>query len=388
MSRTHFLPLAILSLAFLLPSSGVQAASPLPAPEPVDGSVLCPPGLYTSQPDDCLPLGPSSYLENLAQAGIPWPVRPLPAYKPDPGLNSIPFQYFKVEKTGTYVFPTMDSAKNDATSGLMIGPGNLLYASFLERFDTDSGVYYSLRNGGWIRGEGAQAALFYPFQGLLFSSTPQNDFGWILGETESRSAPGYDKPYTGKKYYRFQVVQVYALHQVGDMNWLLIGPDEWLEARMVARVTPRHSSPPGVAASRWIEINLFEQTLAVYDNNTLIFATMVSTGEDKFWTRPGVFTIYEKKTAETMSGSFEADRSDYYYLEDVPWTMYFDGKRAMHGAYWHSMFGYQMSHGCVNMSLGDSHWLYDWSHNGDVVYVFDPSGKTPADDSLYGAGAP
>ena len=65
-----------------------------------------------------------------------------------------------------------------------------------------------------------------------------------------------------------------------------------------------------------------------------------STGVDPFWTRPGIFQIYVKKPAETMSGATEADRSDYYYLEDVPWTMYFDEERALHGAYWHNMFGY------------------------------------------------
>ena len=39
-----------------------------------------------------------------------------------------------------------------------------------------------------------------------------------------------------------------------------------------------------------------------------------------------------------MRGSFEADHSDAYYLEDVPWTMYYDKERALHGAYWHNGF--------------------------------------------------
>ena len=87
-----------------------------------------------------------------------------------------------------------------------------------------------------------------------------------------------------------------------------------------------------------------------------------------------------------MSGSFEADRSDYYYLEDVPWTMYFDDKRALHGAYWRAWFGYPGTHGCVNFSIGDAKWLYDWANVGDYVYVWDPSGETPTDPSFYGAG--
>ena len=87
-----------------------------------------------------------------------------------------------------------------------------------------------------------------------------------------------------------------------------------------------------------------------------------------------------------MSGSFEPDRSDAYYLESVPWTMYYDGSRALHGAYWRANLGFPQSHGCVNMSLADSHWLFNWAKDGDYVYVWDPSGRTPVDPQVYTKG--
>ena len=89
---------------------------------------------------------------------------------------------------------------------------------------------------------------------------------------------------------------------------------------------------------------------------------------------------------DPMSGSFESDKSDYYYLEDVPYIMYYDKLRALHGAYWNNYLGARGSHGCVNLSVADAHWLYDWAKEGDFVYVWDPTGKTPTDASLYGAG--
>jgi lipoprotein-anchoring transpeptidase ErfK/SrfK len=137
---------------------------------------------------------------------------------------------------------------------------------------------------------------------------------------------------------------------------------------------------------RWIEINLFEQTIAVYENETLVYATLISTGLPGWWTRPGLFQIYVKLEADTMRGAFEPDRADFYYLEDVPYTMYFDEARALHGAYWHNGFGYPRSHGCVNLAPGDAQWIYNWAGDGDWVYVYDPSGKTPQDDDLYSAG--
>jgi hypothetical protein len=246
--------------------------------------------------------------------------------------------------------------------------------------------FYHLRSGYYVFAEGGRLGQYDPpFQGLIFSSTPHNAFGWILGETQSRTSPDLNSPESGITRNRFQVVQIFATQKADNLTWDLVGPGEWIESRQIARVDPDTSPPPGVTGSRWISVNLFEQTLTAYDNNRLVFATMVSTGVDRFWTRPGLFHIQKKLEAGTMSNSV---KGDFYYLEDVPWTMYFDEARALHGAYWHNDFGYPQSHGCVNMSDGDAHWLYNWSSVGDIVYVYDPSGKTPTDPSLFGTGAP
>jgi lipoprotein-anchoring transpeptidase ErfK/SrfK len=151
-------------------------------------------------------------------------------------------------------------------------------------------------------------------------------------------------------------------------------------------VIPNTTPPEGVDGDRWIEINLYEQTVAVYDQRQLVFATLIASGLDPFWTRPGLFRIFEKLDTTPMRGSFEVDRSDAYYLEDVPWTMYFDQARALHGAYWRANLGFPQSHGCVNLSIGDSRWIFDWAEIGDWVYVWDPSGETPVDEDLYTAG--
>jgi lipoprotein-anchoring transpeptidase ErfK/SrfK len=166
----------------------------------------------------------------------------------------------------------------------------------------------------------------------------------------------------------------------------MIGPDEWLPKKYVARIDVNPTPPPGVTGDRWIEVNLFEQTLSVYDHRQLVFATVIATGIEPFWTQPGLFQIYEKHDKTPMTGSFEANRSDAYYLEDVPWTMYYDQARALHGAYWRTKMGFEQSHGCINMTPGDAHWLFDWASIGDWVYVWDPSGRTPTDPKLYGSG--
>jgi hypothetical protein len=71
-----------------------------------------------------------------------------------------------------------------------------------------------------------------------------------------------------------------------------------------------------------------------------------------------VFRIFEKHVAATMDADTATDGP--YSIEDVPWIMYFDGSTALHGAFWHSRFGHERSHGCVNMTPHDAHELFGW----------------------------
>ncbi len=354
--------------------------------ESESGSVVCPPGVYSQDPVDCLPYGPSSTLTQNSISGL-YPSSPKVDYNPDYSLNYVPYNYFRVDEAGTSAYLSLGDAESRSGAVSRIGPG-LVYVSYSDRLETDSGAYYYLTNGTWIPGDGGRISAG-AFQGKIFSATPRTGFGWVLTETRSFRRPDYtlNNPKV-RTYYRTNIVPVYESKIFDGYEWLLIGDQEWVEGRVVSSISPNTEPPPGVTSGRWIEINLAEQTLAVYDNDQLVYATIISSGVDPYWTRPGLFQIYKKKETEDMSGAFEADKSDFYSLQAVPWTMYFDKARAIHGAYWHTNFGYPQSHGCVNMSIGDSAWLYDWANEGDWVWVHDPSGRTPEDPDLYGSGAP
>ena len=67
-------------------------------------------------------------------------------------------------------------------------------------------------------------------------------------------------------------------------------------------------------------------------------------------------------------------------MQSVPWVLYVDKARAMHGAYRPNGYdGYARSHGCANLSPTDAHWLYDWAEEGTYIQLFDPRGQTPTD---------
>jgi hypothetical protein len=50
-----------------------------------------------------------------------------------------------------------------------------------------------------------------------------------------------------------------------------------------------------------------------------------------------------------------------FELRDVPWIQYFASGYAMHGAYWHDVFGIPRSHGCVNLAPIDARVLFLWT---------------------------
>lgn len=384
-------PIRIITMVVLvfsiLPGLPASAQTDSP-PENNAGAVVCAPDVYLQAPDDCLPLGPSEYLTGMARLGITFPLQDLTFARPDPGLKTLPYFYYKINSdTGTGFYPSLGAAQEKRGADRIISAGRILYVVYNDVVDTGKGIYFQLPSGEWMPGDGSRVSLPDAQPGIELESTPPNGFGWVLEpETPVRHDPNSlpsNPPIRMLNLY--DVVQVYSEQSIEGANWYLIGPDEWVDGHHIAAVFPDTNPPAGVTNGRWIDVNLEQQTLSVYDNQQMVFATVIATGAEPTWTRPGLFQIYKKKELETMSGE-QGDPQNYYYLENVPWTMYFDKARALHGAYWRARMGYPQSHGCVNMTVGDAHWLFNWAHEGDWVYVHDPSGLTPTDPSDYGDG--
>lgn len=127
------------------------------------------------------------------------------------------------------------------------------------------------------------------------------------------------------------------------------------------------SRPFGVGPNeRWVDVNLTTQALVAYEGDTAVLTTRISSGTWEFPTVTGQFRIYLAYRSQTMDGR----RLGYdYYLENVPYVMYFYKDYALHGTFWHNNFGTPMSHGCVNMKTTDAGWLYEWASIGTMVNV-------------------
>ena len=120
--------------------------------------------------------------------------------------------------------------------------------------------------------------------------------------------------------------------------------------------------PPDPSGTKWIDVNLSQQMLYAYVDDTVVASFLVSTGLPDTPTVTGTYYVYVKYLYADMTGPG-------YYLPDVPYTMYFYNDYGIHGTYWHNNFGYPMSHGCINMETSDAEWLYYWSYVGIMVYI-------------------
>jgi lipoprotein-anchoring transpeptidase ErfK/SrfK len=113
---------------------------------------------------------------------------------------------------------------------------------------------------------------------------------------------------------------------------------------------------------RWIDVDLSDQITYAYEGNEIVRSFIVSTGTWEHPTVTGQFYIYVKYEYADMAGPG-------YYLPNVPYVMYFYKGYGLHGTYWHSNFGVPMSHGCINLTIPDSEWLFYWADVGTLVNI-------------------
>lgn len=142
---------------------------------------------------------------------------------------------------------------------------------------------------------------------------------------------------------------------------------EWISDRFASRLDPPKKLPGWAKqGEKWIDINVTKQTLVLYEGETPVYATLVSTGEAGLSdhktttaTKLGIFRIHTKHVTATMSSE---EVGEEFELRDVPYVMYFDKEGyALHGAYWHDRFGIPKSHGCINLAPEDARRIFHWT---------------------------
>lgn len=266
----------------------------------------------------------------------------------------------------------------DAPNGNVIGeiPAGF---NFVNAIDTTVEGWIQRQGGEWISRDDARYVPASYFKGMMLPEDWDFPFAYILDRTGIYASlrPGEaGSAESGYVTHRYDLVYIYAeAHDDKGIRWYMIGPNQWVEEKFVAKFD-KIERPEGVEG-HWVAVDLYEQTLIAYEDDTPVFATLISSGLPQFSTNEGTFAIWARLDRDAMSGATGAP--DAYALQLVPWTMYFDGGISLHGTYWHDDFGYRRSHGCVNLSISDARWIYEWTikseadEDGNIVnpvYVY------------------
>ncbi len=131
----------------------------------------------------------------------------------------------------------------------------------------------------------------------------------------------------------------------------------WISDHDVQRFLPVAPPDPVLAGQMTVDVDLDQQVLSVWREDVPVFATLISSGKPGDATPVGLYRIETKWAYGKMSSLASADEP--YYVDAVPWAMYFDGRFAFHAAYWHDLFGHRQSHGCVNLSPHDARHVFE-----------------------------
>lgn len=334
----------LLAILFSILPSACQAV-PVSTPTPTGTATLLPPSTATVIPKLTPTVTPT----------------PEPAwYQPlDPATGSLKYNYAQVTNPRARIYVSLQDAIT-RTGNFGYPPNYPAYVAYTATQTHDGQTYYQVTYG-WMDGADLQLLTPSKFTGLLLTRPVPFRFGWVLVDTQSVNAAGTPI----QTYQRYQVI-----HEVPAVTslpgYIAIGADEWLPEDKVALVGTQIPSDVGAGTCRFIYTDLNTQTLSVYEDCKLVFATLISSGKNS-WTFKGRFTILYKVEYNSIVPPPEST-SDYY-IEEVPYFMTYAGNFGFHGAYWHDDFGAAASHGCINLSPADARWLYDWARLGDVVLI-------------------
>ncbi|MFQ6101882.1 MAG: L,D-transpeptidase [Anaerolineae bacterium] len=337
---------------------------------------VCVPSLLWRSPELCPSYGPGTTPYRIASIRLPDPLPELPVLElpQDEDSDLVPhtYAYVKTLPLNVYRHP-MEAAMGLPSVRTMLSGDWWVSVDGLVEYEGQR--WYQINEREFVPADALAFARPSRFQGVYLTEQPQHPFAWINRQAQPSVVPQGALNDGVEPLQRYQLVTIFAEERRGDEIWYLVGPDQWINQENVARVDvdpPPEGVPQG---AKWIEVNLFEQTIAAYEGERMVYATLISSGRTGTNTPPGLYSLWAKVREGKMSNPDVEDGSPaWYFIEDVPWTMYFHEGYSIHGAFWHDAFGFTRSHGCVNLPPRDAQWFFTWTdpfipEDVDLAYV-------------------
>jgi lipoprotein-anchoring transpeptidase ErfK/SrfK len=196
-------------------------------------------------------------------------------------------------------------------------------------------------------------------------------WGELAGPANVRAGATTDAPIVGE-FQGGERVKVLAEEdgEAVDENakWYRIDGGRYAGARVHSSLVRRIDAPKPSAAppeagqpadGSVIVIDRQAHTLTLLKEGRPQFSTYVALGKAGKETPAGGYSTYGKYRADDMTSRSVPDAERPYDMPNVPFAQYYrDGGFAIHGTYWHDLFGTEQSQGCINLTWADAAYLF------------------------------
>jgi hypothetical protein len=292
------------------------------------------------------------------------PLTTAPALALEPG-TSLPYRYVMVvvpEESTLPMWGSVDELRAGAEPQRQLSRGDTVAlppsSEGRPTTTTVDGVRYHVSADGKVLPvEGTfQLKSFSEWQGVPLAAAEHLPFAWVT----PRKAKVYDRPKGTVVEELERRTRVAVLEEVmeGAARWVRIGEGRFIRADQLNEVR-KIARPEGTGSNeRWIDIDLGEQVVVAYVRDQPVFATLTSSGRPPNRTPRGNYPVWGRASAVTMKSQSYDDKP--YYVNRVPWVVFFQAHNALHAAYWHDRFGTVKSHGCANLAPKDARYLFEW----------------------------
>lgn len=290
---------------------------------------------------------------------------------PVPLLEPITVNMEQVNRYSGFFRIAPNSEIYDAPNGNVIGNSGDGF-NFIGSYGVKDG-FMKKRDGTWVKLTALKRTSASILSGVMMNKPMPFPVAWIIKATIPSKVPGGSRHLSTPAMKRYTMVNIFATVQVDGWNWSLVGSGQWIIQKELAHIKP---APRPQGAEKWVSVDLYEQVLTAYEGDTMVYATLISTGLAESHTNLGTFQVWRRVETTPMTGAMGEAIS--WSLPSVPYVMFFDNDISLHGTYWHDGFGFPRSRGCVNLTITDAEWLYNWVGDSGklTVHVWDSAGRT------------
>lgn len=217
-------------------------------------------------------------------------------------------------------------------------------------------IYLETMGNGWVPQVGVRQA---PSTSLVGVTLERQSFLPLAFVTERGTRIW--RLYNGRAHPsrrilpQYTVRRVFGKTKVQEQCFVRIGNGGGLSCDTVKIATQPPPPPKDISEKeRWLDLDSKNAILYGRKGSQVERVMLVSLSPK---TPVGQFRIQSKHISMTLHNQ---NQLRPWYLEQVPYVMFFHKTFAFHTAYWHDEFGTVSTQGCVNLSPTDGRWVFDF----------------------------